>query len=126
MEAYVDNMLVKSNSVSQYIADLEETLSTLRRQGMRLNPTKYIFRASLGKFLGFIVSQRGIEANPDKINAMLDLPPSRTIKEIQNLASRIAALSQFISRSAERCLHFFKAISRSQTTQWNQDFQDAL
>ena len=67
MEAYVDDMLVKSRTISQHIIDLEETFSTLRAHGMRLNPTKCAFGVSSGKFLGFIISQRGIEANPEKI-----------------------------------------------------------
>ena len=81
-EAYVDDMLVKSKSLSQYAADLEETFSTLRKQGMRLNPSKCIFGVSSRKFLEFIVSQRRIEANLDKISAVLDLLLPCTIKEI--------------------------------------------
>ena len=80
MEAYMDDMLVKSKSMSQYVIDLEETFSTLRRQGMRLNPSKCAFEVTLGKFLEFIVSQRGIEANLEKISVVLDLPPPHTRK----------------------------------------------
>ena len=65
------------------------------------------------KILRFIISQRGIEANPDKIRAMLDLSPPCTIKEIQSLMDRIAVLTQFVSRSTERCLPFFKDLSQS-------------
>ena len=82
MEAYVDDMLVKSKTISQHIADLEETFSTLKEHGMRLNPTKCAFGVNSGKFLGFIISQRGIEANPKKIRAILELSPPRTIKEV--------------------------------------------
>ena len=67
MEAYVDDMLVKSKTILQHISDLEETFSTLRTYGMRLNLAKCTFGVSSEKFLGFIISQRGIEANPEKI-----------------------------------------------------------
>ena len=76
----MDDMLVKRKCISQYIADLEETFSTLRRHGMRLNLTKCAFGVTSKKFLGFIISHRGIEANPEKIQAMLDLPPPHNIK----------------------------------------------
>ena len=82
MEAYIDDMLVKKKSMSQYIADLEETFSILRQQRMRLNPTKCIFRVTSDKFFGFIISYRRIEANPEKICAMLDLLLPHTIKKI--------------------------------------------
>ena len=73
MKAYVDDMLVKSKSMSQHIVDIEKTFSTLREHGMSLNPSKYVFGVTSKKFLGFIVSHRGIEANPEKICTVLDL-----------------------------------------------------
>ena len=93
MEAYVDDMLVKSKSLSQHITNLEEIISTLKRYGMRLNPTKCAFGVALRKFLSFIVSHRGIEVNPEKIQAILDLFPPQTMKEVQDLIGRVAALS---------------------------------
>ena len=69
----MDDMLVKSKSMSQHIADLEETFSTLRKQRMRLNLIKCMFGVTLREFLSFIISQRGIDANPEKIHAALDL-----------------------------------------------------
>ena len=93
MEAYVDGMLVKSKNVSQHIVDLEETFSTLKRHGMRLNPTKCAFGVASKNFLGFIISHRGIEANPEKIRAVLDLFPPQIVKEVQGLVGRVAALS---------------------------------
>ena len=66
MEVYVDDILLKSNDEADHLDDLKETFDTLHKYKMNLNPTKCVFSISLGKFLGFIVSQRGIEANPDK------------------------------------------------------------
>ena len=70
---------------------------------MKLNPTKCAFGVSARKFLGFIVNNRGIEANPDKIKAVLDMKPPSNTKEIQCLTERIVALSRFVSRSSDKC-----------------------
>ncbi|KAL5782164.1 hypothetical protein ACOSP7_007193 [Xanthoceras sorbifolium] len=74
-----------------------QTFTTLRRYNMRLNPEKCIFGVTSGKFLGFMVHQRGIEANPDKIKAIQELRSPCTIKEIQGLTGRVIALSRFVS-----------------------------
>ena len=85
MEVYVDDMLVKSREARTYLADLQEAFDTLRRYKMKLNPAKCLFGVSFGKFLGFIVSWRGIEANPKKVKAILDMVSPKTIKEVQRL-----------------------------------------
>ena len=81
VEVYVDDMLVKSLDKKKHLEDLQETFDILRQYNMKLNPSKCAFGASLRKFLGFIVSQRGIEANPDKIQAILDMEPPKSIKK---------------------------------------------
>uniref|UniRef100_A0A2N9I0U3 Uncharacterized protein n=1 Tax=Fagus sylvatica TaxID=28930 RepID=A0A2N9I0U3_FAGSY len=81
VEVYVDDMLVKTKDERKHLEDLKETFETLRRYRMKLNPNKCVFGVSSGKFLGFMVSQRGIEANPDKIKAVLEMTPPRTTKE---------------------------------------------
>ena len=75
VEVYVDDMLVKSQDEGKHLDDLQETFDTLRQYDIRLNPSKCAFEVSLGKFLGFMVSHRGIEANPDKIQAILNIEP---------------------------------------------------
>ena len=84
VEVYVDDMLVKSIDEGSHLGDLQETFETLRRYKMKLNPSKCAFGVSSGKFLGFMVSQRGIEVNPDKIQALLDMEPPKNIKEVQS------------------------------------------
>ena len=84
VEVYVDGMLVKSLDEGRHLDDLQETFNTLRRYNMKLNPSKCAFGVALGKFLGFMVSHRGIEANPEKIKSILDMKPSQNIKEIQS------------------------------------------
>ena len=107
MEVYIDDMLVKSVKVELHVDHLAESFQVLKDYKMKLNPTKCAFGVSAGKFLGFIVNSRGIEANPDKIKAVLDMQPPSNTKEIQRLTGRIAALSRFVSRSSEKCQHFF-------------------
>ena len=94
VEVYVDDMLVKSLDEDKHLDDLKETFDTLRRYQMKLNPSKCAFGVSSRKFLGFMVSQRGIEANPDKIRAILDMEPPKNIKEVQSLTGRVAALNR--------------------------------
>ena len=85
MEVYVDDMLVKSKEEEDHLDDLKEMFNTLRQYSMKLNSSKYVFGVSSGKFLGFIVSQRGIEANPEKVKAILEMSSPKTIKEVQSL-----------------------------------------
>ena len=83
---------------------------------MKLNPTECAFGVSAGKFLGFIVNNRGIEANPDKIKVVLNMQPPSNTKEIQRLTGRIAALSRFVSRSSDKCQTFFQVQKKKPST----------
>ena len=83
MEVYIDDMLVKSTTAELHITHLSGAFQILREYNMKLNPAKCVFGVSAGKFLGFIVNNRGIEANPDKIKVVLDMPPPSNIKEVQ-------------------------------------------
>ena len=103
MEVYIDDMLLKSTTAELHIAHMFETFQIMREYNMKLNPAKCAFGVSAGKFVGFIVNNRGIEANPDKIKAMLDMPPPSNIKEVQRLTGRIAALSWFVSKASDKC-----------------------
>ena len=107
MEVYIDNMLVKSTTTELHITHLSEAFQILRNYNMKLNPAKCAFWVSAGKLLGFIVNHRGIEANPDKIKAVLDMPSPSGIKEVQRLTGKIAALSRFVSRASDKCHPFF-------------------
>jgi hypothetical protein len=124
MEVYVDNMLVKSKKDDDYLADLKETFQALRRYNMKLNPAKCVFGVSSGKFLGFMVSQRRIEANPDKIKVILEMSPPKTVKEVQSLTGKAAALNRFVSRSTDKCLPFFKTLRKA--FQWTEECQQAF
>ena len=82
VQVYVDNMLVKSVPENDHLSDLQETFNTLRSYNMKLNPSKCVFGVTARKFLGFMVSQRGIEVNPEKVRAILELEPPRTVKAV--------------------------------------------
>ena len=91
---------------------------------MKLNPSKCAFEVLSGKFLGFMVSQRGIEANPDKIQAILDMEPLKNIKEVQSLIGRVAALNKFVSKATDKCLPFFKVLRKA--FEWTDECQKAF
>src|SRR3954470_5819074 len=99
-------MLVKSTEEANHILDLEETSGVLRQYQMKLNLQKCIFGVGSGKFLGFMITNQGIEANPEKIQAIRDMKEPTTLNDIQNLNGRLAALSRFLSQGAERTIPF--------------------
>ena len=113
MEVYIDNMLVNSVKAELHVDHLAELFQVLKDYKMKLNPTKCAFGVSAGKFLGFIVNSRGIEANPDKIKVVLDIRLPSNTKEIQRLIGRIAALSRFVSRSSDKCQPFFQVLKKA-------------
>ena len=107
VQVYVEDMLVKSVRKNDHLSDLQEKFNTLRSYNMKLNPSKCVFRVTAWKFLGFIVSQRGIEVNPEKVRAILELEPPRTVKAVQSLNGKVAALNRFVSKEPDKCLPFF-------------------
>ena len=126
MEVYVDDMLVKSLDKADHLKHLEEAFEVLRTHKMMLNPAKCAFGVGSGKFLGLMVSKRGIEANPDKIKAILDMEPPKSIRDVQRLTGRIAALGRFISKSGDKCLPFFKALKNIKDFVWTEESQEAF
>ncbi|XP_073138220.1 uncharacterized protein [Henckelia pumila] len=126
MEVYIDDMLVKSVLAVKHIDDLGESFEILRKYRMRLNPKKCAFGVRGGKFLGYMVSQREIEANPEKIKAVLSMTPPKSIKGLQELAGRIVALNRFISRSADKGLSFFKVLRQGKGFRWTEECQHAF
>ena len=80
---------------------------------MKLNPSKCVFGVASGKFLSFMVFQRGIEANPEKVQAIINMASPQTVKEVQKLIGKIAALNRFFSRAMDKCLPFFKTLKQA-------------
>ncbi|KAL0451714.1 UNVERIFIED_CONTAM: hypothetical protein Slati_1149500 [Sesamum latifolium] len=126
VEVYIDDMLVKSKKAADHVKDLEETFSVLRKYKLKLNPAKCAFGVQGGCFLGFMVTQRGIEANPLKIKAIIDMKAPTCLNKAQRLTGRIAALSRFISKSVEKSLPFFKTLRKAKTFEWDTPCQLAF
>jgi hypothetical protein len=123
---YVDDIIVKSTKQENHISDLQETFSNFRLAGLKLNPEKCVFGVKKGKFLGYLVSMKGIEANPSKIEAILRMEPPSTKKGAQWLAGRLMSLNRFISRSAKRNLPFFEILKSAEVVQWGPVQQKAF
>ena len=121
IEIYVDDMVVKSKVVSGHLGGLGGIFNVLRRHKLRLNASKCSFGVRSGKFLGYMITHRGIEVNPDQIKAINDLKPPRNAKEVQKLTGMIAALTRFISRSVDRCRPFYLLINKWKGFEWFKD-----
>ncbi|XP_024033455.1 uncharacterized protein LOC112095582 [Citrus clementina] len=126
MEVYVDDMITKSKILEEHVRHLEETFELLRKYKMKLNPEKCAFGVESGKFLGFMVSHRGIEANPEKIQAIVQMASPHNLKEMQSLTGRLAALSRFVSKATDKCQPFFQVIRRGKKTEWTPECEEAF
>ena len=124
VQVYVDNMLVKSRREDNHLEDLKEIFDTLRSYNMKLNSSMCAFEVTAGKFLGFMVSQRGIKANPNKIRAIVEMAPPKNVKEVQSLNSKVVVLNRFVLRAMDKCLPFFRTLKKS--FEWMAECQQAF
>ncbi|KAL0340209.1 UNVERIFIED_CONTAM: Retrovirus-related Pol polyprotein from transposon.6 [Sesamum radiatum] len=125
INVYVDDMLVKSKEVRNHVEDFKETFSVMRKYRLKHNPEKCAFGVREDRFLDFMVTKRGIESNRLKIKAILDMKAPINVNEVQWLTERIAALSRFISESAEKSLPFFKVLRKVKNFEWETACQQA-
>ena len=112
IEVYIDDMMVKSKVVFEHVGNLGVIFDILRKYNLHLNASKCSFGVRSGKFLGYMVTYRGIEVSPDQIKAIHSLQPPWNPKEVQKLTRIIAALNRFISRSADRCRPFYLLMNK--------------
>ncbi|XP_058203092.1 uncharacterized protein LOC131317571 [Rhododendron vialii] len=128
MEAYIDDMVVKSLKAENHLSHLAEVFAILKKHKLRLNADKCAFGVSSGKFLGYLVTRRGIEADPNQILAIQQLKPPSTPREIQKLTGMAAALNRFISRSSDKCHVFFQTLKKQsrRSFKWTEDCDAAL
>src|SRR6185295_15095906 len=126
ISAYVNDVVMRSKKREDHISDLRETFANLRKHGLKLNPEKCVFGVRRGKLLGCMITERGIEANPVKIEAINRMGPPSTKKEVQKLTGRLASLYIFISRSAEKSLPFFKVLKGTKNFQWETEQDKAF
>ena len=122
----MDDIVVKTKDKATLVQDLEETFANLRKINLKLNPENCVFGVPSGKLLGFFVSQRGIEANPDKIKAIEQIEAPKRIKDVRRLTGCVAAMSGFISKSTERALPFFKILKKTGLVEWTPEAEAAL
>ncbi|XP_020225120.1 uncharacterized protein LOC109807003 [Cajanus cajan] len=126
LEVYVDDMVIKTKSPADHVQDIEEIFQQIRRHNMRLNPEKCVFGVQGGKFLGFMITCRGIEVNPDKCQALINMRSPQNHKEVQRLAGRLASLSWFIPKMAEKAKPIFSLLKKPKDFQWDDQCERAF
>jgi hypothetical protein len=126
IEAYVDDIVVKSKRVNNLVDDLDISFNCLKEKNIKLNHEKCVFGVPRGMLLGFIVSERGIEANPEKISTITKMGPIQDLKGMQRVTGYLAALSRFISRLGEKALHLYRLLKKSEHFSWTLEAEEAL
>jgi len=126
VEVYVDDLSVKSKTFEDHLKDLQEVFEVMQRYQMKLNPRKCMFAFQTGKFLGYVVSRKGIQPNPSKVKAIQDMISPNNVKEVQKLTGRVIALGHFISKQGEKCLPFFKTIRNKAPFGWTAECEKAF
>jgi len=122
VEVYVEDIVVKYDSCDQHIKDLQEVFNALRRTTMRLNPEKCESGVEGGKFLGFMLTHRGIEANPDKCKAITEMRSPKNLKEVQQLLCQLTTLSRFVPWLAEQIRTMAHMLRKTTKFSWNETY----
>ncbi|KAG8500944.1 hypothetical protein CXB51_002957 [Gossypium anomalum] len=126
IEVYVDDMIAKSRTEKEHIEVLRRLFLRLRKFQLKLNPAKCTFRARSGKLLGFVVSEKGIGVDSDKVRAIRELPPPRTQKEVRGFLGRLNYIAQFISQFTEKCDPIFHLLRKHNQGTWDEECQNAF
>ncbi|XP_039056854.1 LOW QUALITY PROTEIN: uncharacterized protein LOC120199967, partial [Hibiscus syriacus] len=126
IEVYVDDMIVKAKTEEEHIGNLRKLFKRLRRCQLKLNPNKCTFGVTSGKLLGFVVSRKGIEIDPDKVKAIQNLPPPQTQKEVRGFLGRLNYIARFISQLTEKCDPIFRLLRKNNSGEWSEDCQKAF
>jgi hypothetical protein len=126
IEAYVDNIIVKTKKISNLINDLDVAFKCLRAKNIKLDPEKCIFSVPRGMLLGFIVSEHSIEANLEKITAIPKLGPIRDLKGVHRVTGCLAALSRFISPLGEKALPLYRLLRKLEYFSWTLEAKEDL
>ena len=114
IEVYVDDMIAKSRTEEEHVTYLQKLFRRLRQYKLRLNPSKCTFGVRSGKLLGFIVSQKGIEVDPDKVKAIREMPSPKTEKQVRGFLGRLNYISRFIYLMTATCAPIFKLLRKDQ------------
>ena len=119
VHVYVDDIVIKTKERSNLMEDIAETFANLRRYQMKLNPAKCTFGVPAGRLLGYLISARAIEANPDKIAAIQAMEPPAGLRDVQKFTGCLASLSRFLSRLGEKALPLYQLLKKSDKFVWN-------
>jgi len=115
IEVYVDDMIAKSKTEEEHLVNLRRLFKRLRKYQLRLNPANCTFEVKLGKLLGFIVSQKGIEVDLEKVKAILEMPELHTERQVRGFLGRLNYISKFISQLTATCEPLFKLLRKNQS-----------
>jgi hypothetical protein len=126
VKAYVDDIVVKTRKANNLVADLETAFVCLRAKSVRLNPEKCVFIIPRGMLLGFIVSDRGIEANLEKVSAITSMGPIKDVKGVQRVMGSLVTLSRFISHLGEKGLPLYRLLRKTERFTWMPEAEEAL
>jgi hypothetical protein len=126
VEAYVDDIVVKTKKADNLINDLDIAFKCLQAKNIKLNPKKFVFGVPRVMLLGFIIFERDIEANPEKITAITKMGPIRDLKGVQRVTGCLAALSRFISRLGEKALPLYRLLKKLDHFSWTLEAEEAL
>jgi hypothetical protein len=126
VEAYVDDIVVKTREADDLVNDLRVAFDCLRANGVKLNPEKCVFGVPRGMLLGYIISKRGIEPNPEKVTALERMGSIRDLKGVQKVLECLTALSRFISRLGEKGLPLYRLLKKHERFFWTVEAQEGL
>jgi hypothetical protein len=126
VEVYIDDIVIKSAKLDSLLDDLCETFANLDRYSIKLNPKKFSFGVPTGQLLGYLISERGIEGNLEKIQAIINMQPPKTLRHVQQLTGRLAALSRFISKRGEKALPFYRLLRKTDKFTWTAEARAAF
>jgi len=125
VQAYVDDMVVTSKRKDQHISNLEGLFPTIEKYNLKLNPDKCVFGVEAGKFLGFLLIERGIEMNPEICTAIIGMRSPTNVKLVQQLTMRMASLSRFLSTSGDKGYHYFQSLKNNRFV-WTSECEEAF
>ena len=120
---YINNMIVKSTTSNEHLLDLKVMFGTLRKCNITMNSNNCTFRVSAKTFMGFIINEKGIETNLERVKFMPEIKRPQTVKEVQKLTRCIIVLGRFISNSAQKCLPCFKCLRSIKDFRWTKELR---
>ncbi|XP_031378344.1 uncharacterized protein LOC116193739 [Punica granatum] len=126
VEVYVDDMIAKSKEGEDHLVNLKRLFDRLKEYKLRLNPAKCTFGARSGKLLGFVVSERGIEVDPDKVKAIKELPPPSSVREVRGFLGRLNYIARFIANLTDKCQPLFRLLRKNAAIEWDEECQKAF